>query len=114
MDKMIDVRQCTILGAGTDIFILYFGSSDPQWICLSKHDFPGRTGAFRVDSNIPVSTNEQGCAPATPTLVKQLMSGSQLTTRAVTFPDDFPVDRTGSLLGLREAFGLVAHIRAQH
>lgn len=63
--------------------------------CITGHDFPGRTGAIRVDDNPAITTNREGCISGASArrLERQLLSGSRLITRRVEWPYDYAKDR---------------------
>ncbi|WP_376704476.1 hypothetical protein RQ479_06270 [Mesorhizobium sp. ISC25] len=108
VDPMDDVRRCNVTSFEAKLFI-FFGSSDKPRICLLGHDFPGRTGAIRVDKQSPVETDTSGCVGGD--FVTALASGQNVTTRFVKWPYDYPVDHTDSLTGLRSALDLTVFIR---
>lgn len=63
--------------------------------CIIGHDFPGRTGAIRVDGNPAISTNSEGCLTGSTArrLERQLIGGSKLVTRRVEWPYDYSRDK---------------------
>jgi hypothetical protein len=109
-DKMSDKRNCRI--TGSQLFIAYGDSSAPQHVCALRHDFPGRTGAIRIDQIAPIATPRNGCIPATG-VFSRLLKGQRVTVRAYHFPYDYPADAEESLSGLKDAHELVGYIRAK-
>ena len=69
--------------------------------CISGHDFPGRRGAIRVDSNTAFVTDTEGCihGAAARRLQNQLVNGRQLITRYVEWPYDYAKDETMLISG---------------
>lgn len=108
-DKINDQKKCEISNSSVDLFINYGASSSPRWICSIRHDFPGRTGAIRVDSNKAMTTDTDGCIPGS--RISQLLTGKSITVRSVEWPYDYHRDATGPITGLKDAMDLVAHIR---
>lgn len=106
---MNDKRKCTATSYKANLMIFYGFSATPQSVCILGHDFPGRTGAIRVDGGAPVPTNTDGCAPAS--LAAQLASGSSVTTRRVEWPYDYSRDETASIQGAGETMQLITFIR---
>ena len=107
-DAMTDRRTCQFSNRG--IFVYYGVSSTPQEICAFGHSFPGRIAQIRIDSNAPVSTNGDGCAPASK-LLAQITGAIQVTTRVYTWPYDYPVDKVFTLAGFKEAIALADDLR---
>lgn len=109
-DAMNDRRECKLSSYKARLLVYYGFAATPQSVCIIGHDFPGRTGAIRVDSGSPVNTNRDGCAPAR--VATQLGSGSMVTTRRVEWPYDYDKDETASLSGAKAAMDLVTYIRS--
>ncbi len=109
-DKINDQKKCEITNRHADLFINYGSSPSPRWICSLQHDFPGRTGAIRVDSNPAMTTDTDGCVPGT--RIAQLVSGNSITIRSVKWPYDYDRDSTGPLTGLKDVMDLVSYIRS--
>lgn len=63
--------------------------------CIIGHNFPGRIGAIRVDSNLVIMTNRKGCiSGATANILeKQLKNGRTLITRRVEWPYNYSQDK---------------------
>jgi hypothetical protein len=63
--------------------------------CIMNHDFPGRRGIIRVDSNSPITTNSAGCISGASArlLQRQLLVGSRLQTRRVEWPYNSSQDK---------------------
>jgi hypothetical protein len=108
---MTDKRNCKLTLHEARIFIYYGTSASPQSVCILGHDFPGRSGAIRVDTSPPVQTDRDGCAPGR--LAAAIAAGSMVTTRRVEFPYDYNADQTSSTAGAKAAMELVAFIRAK-
>lgn len=109
-DAMNDRRECKLSSYNTRLLVYYGFAATPQSVCIIGHDFPGSTGAIRVDSGAPVNTNRDGCAPAR--VATQLGSGLMVTTRRVKWPYDYEKDETASLAGAKAAMDLVSYIRS--
>ncbi len=110
VDKISDQKKCEITNHHADLFINYGSSPSPRWICSIQHDFPGRTGAIRVDGNKAMTTDTDGCVPGS--RISQFLAGKSVTVRSVKWPYDYDRDSTGPLTGLKDAMDLVTHIRA--
>lgn len=108
-DAMNDRRECKLTSYKARLLVYYGFAANPESVCIIGHDFPGRTGAIRVDSGTPVNTNRDGCAPAR--VAAQLASGSMVTTRRVEWPYDYHKDETASLAGAKAAMDLVSYMR---
>jgi len=105
IDAMTDRKKCTIEGPthrAARIMVFYGNSQAPQSICIIGHDFPGRTGQIRVDSNPAVTTDRDGCV-APSQVFGQLKVGSKFTTRSYKWPNDWPVDESANLAGFGKA-----------
>lgn len=111
IDAMTDKRDCNFYNKTGGIFVYYGNSATPLEVCVFGHDFPGRTGQIRVDSNPPLTTNRDGCVAASRVLA-QLRAGSTVTTRRYDWPYDYPVDGTSSLAGFNKTLEVIAEIRA--
>ena len=109
-DAMTDQRKCKLSSYSARIFIYYGPSAVPQAVCIIGHDFPGRSGAIRIDAAPPIQTNRDGCVSGQ--VATALASGSKVTTRRVTFPYDYSADDTAAIAGLKSAMELVTFIRA--
>ena len=109
-DKMSDKRECKVVGS--QLAIIYGNGSTPQLVCALKHDFPGRTGAMRIDQSPPITTGRNGCIPAAG-VMSRLLKAQRVTVRVYHFPYDYPADAEESLAGFKDAHELVAHIRAR-
>lgn len=110
-DKMSDKRVCKFSNKIGGPFVFYGSASQPQSVCILGHDFPGRQGQIRVDSNAPVTTDNDGCVPAARVLA-QMKTGTQLITRRYEWPYDYPVDETTSLDGFAKTLEVVAQFQA--
>lgn len=108
-DAITDVKSCEITNFGTHIFISLTASLSISDICILNHDFPGRAGAIRVDTNRAFQTDTDGCLRS-PALLAQLRSGSKVTTRRIQWPDDYPRDASGNLSGLDDAIALLRYV----
>lgn len=109
-DAITDVKSCQITNFGTHIFISLTASLSISDICILNHDFPGRAGAIRVDSNRAFQTDTEGCLRS-PALLAQLRSGSKVTTRRIQWPDDYPRDASGDLGSLDDAIALLSYVK---
>lgn len=100
-DRVTDRTTCRMnvlpQGTGIDGGLYQTVNADGSILsaCIVGHDFPGRTGAIRVDSNPAITTNTEGCisGSAARRLERQLISGSTLVTRRVEWPYDYSRDR---------------------
>lgn len=108
-DAMTDRRVCTLTSYAARLLVYYGAAVSPQSVCIIGHDFPGRTGAIRVDARAPVSTDRDGCAPAN--VAAQLATGVSVTTRRVEWPYDYTKDETADISGAEAAMDLVRFIR---
>jgi hypothetical protein len=109
-DAMTDRRECKLTSYSARLLVYYGYSANPESVCIIGHDFPGRTGAIRVDKAAPVTTDRDGCAPAR--VATQMASGSMVTTRRVEWPYDYHRDETASLAGAKSAMDLVSYIQS--
>jgi hypothetical protein len=111
VDKIYGGRECVVTAAyDSGGPLIYFGKSNSaQQVCIIGHDFPGRTGAMRVDGNPPVRTDGEGCVSGS--YVNQLATGTTLVARWVEWPYDVEKDTETSLRGLKEALSLMDFIR---
>lgn len=102
-DAISDRRNCSLhAGLGSGVFLHFNTAGEPQTFCVFGHDFPGRTGAIRVNSGAPVFTDQEGCVPAS-RVVPKMLAGTSITTRRVEWPNDWNVDHTLSLAGFSRA-----------
>lgn len=109
VDAMSDARICTALSTRINLVLLWDKAAAPLLVCVLGHDFPGRQAAIRVDTRAPLETDKKGCVGGA--IVGELLTATKVTTRHVAWPYDRFVDAAGSPAGLREAVGLVTHIR---
>lgn len=105
---MTDKRGCTLKGYDLHLFVSFSSAMMPQWICLTEHDFPGRTGAIRIDQDAAITTDKDGCIPGRH--LSRLSAGKKITTRAVKWPYDYYRDKEGPLDGLADAISLASFI----
>lgn len=112
VDAMADKRECSIYFKQGGPFVFYGFSSKPQSICISGHDFPGRTGQIRIDDRKPLTTDKDGCISASRVL-DQMTSGTMFISRSYHWPYDYPVDERVSLFGLTKALAVVDRIRVK-
>nr|WP_325265577.1 hypothetical protein [uncultured Rhizobium sp.] len=109
-DAMTDIRQCSLSSHDDpSLFIDFAAKEQAQALCLLGHDFPGRIGGIRIDKNAAHDTDDQGCLPWAS--VPEITVGKTITTRSYKWPYDYPVDRSGALLGLNRASELVTFIQ---
>ena len=111
IDAMTDRRDCHFNNELGGLFVYYGNSPSPQSVCILGHDFPGRTGQIRVDSNAPLTTDAEGCVAAS-RIIPQLKAGSSVTTRSYRWPYDYSVDATTSLAGFNKAMQVIDGIRS--
>lgn len=111
VDAMNDKRKCSFDARKGHVFVYYGFSASPQSVCISGHDFPGRRGQIRVGANPPVTTDTEGCVSAG-TILGQLKTGQQVSTRSYRWPYDYPVDQTFSLQGFNKTMEVVERIRS--
>lgn len=110
-DAMTDAFNCQLYSLSANTILVYFGSSTtPGAVCALGHNYPGRTGAIRIDANPPRPTDTSGCIG--PEILPELTNGRVVRTRIVAWPYDYPVDREGTLQGLSQAFRLIRHLQA--
>ncbi len=101
VDKVTDRTTCrlNVLPQGTGIdgglYQTVTANGSILSACIVGHDFPGRTGAIRVDNNPAITTNTEGCisGSAARRLERQLINGSSLLTRRVEWPYDYSRDK---------------------
>ncbi|WP_353429003.1 hypothetical protein [Paracoccus denitrificans] len=118
IDAMSDHRMCKFLFEnpvtrkrnGSGLFVNYLGTSDPQFICVSLHDYPGKKAMIRVDKNAPFTTMENGCIAAAEVL-PQLLTGTKVTLRRYTFPGNFSRDEEHLLTGFTKTIDTVRRIQ---
>jgi hypothetical protein len=111
IDRMTDVRECSISSKFGGIWVGYGASDAPQTVCIMGHDFPGRRGMIRVDRNRAVRTGTDGCVSAS-SVLPQLVNGEDVVVRRVEWPYDYDRDEAHTLKGFRKAMEIVARIRA--
>lgn len=100
-DRVSDRTTCRMnllpQGSGNDggLFQTVSASGSILTACIVGHDFPGRTGSIRVDSNTAIATDTKGCVSGSTArrLENQLRQGSTLITRHVKWPYDYTRDR---------------------
>jgi hypothetical protein len=110
IDPITDVQECSAIQTESRLFLWLGGSATVTGTCIFGHDFPGRRGNIRVDTNTAFTTDLEGCLNS-PVLLKQLIAGEKVTTRRVEWPNDYNDDHTGDIGPLGEALQLVAYIR---
>lgn len=108
-DAMTDKRNCYVTNHNAAVFIGYGSSANPQVVCVLGHDFPGRTAMIRVDARPAHKTNEEGCVFGD--IIAEIANGSVVRTRAVKWPYDTNVDKSGTLVGSAAAIDLVTFIK---
>lgn len=108
-DKITDKRNCEITSHDARLLIWYGTSTSPTSVCIIGHDFPGRTGAIRVDGQGAVTTDREGCASGS--VVGALSKGTKVVVRYVEWPYDYSRDNEASLAGLSDAIALMTFIR---
>ncbi|PWJ80598.1 hypothetical protein C7441_112140 [Pseudaminobacter salicylatoxidans] len=110
VDAMTDKRDCNISSKTGGPFVYYGSAASPQSVCIMGHDFPGRHGMIRVDSDAPIQTDNEGCVAAA-SILPQMKTGSSMTTRRYEWPYDYTRDETISLDGFAKAIEVVHLIR---
>ncbi|WP_420561414.1 hypothetical protein [Tepidicaulis sp.] len=109
-DKIDDKRRCSFYNSDNRLFITFTDAGNPHYVCIMGHDFPGMTGAIRVDSNEAISTDKEGCVKAS-SIIPQLRAGKRVVVRRVEWPYRYNIDDEGSLMGFQEAMQLTTFIR---
>jgi hypothetical protein len=104
-DAMSDVMECQLTNMDNRLFISFTGS-EPRRIGVIGHDFPGRTGAIRVDRKPARSTDTDGFVPATQ-LLPELLKGQSVTVRYYKWPYDYAKDEAHPIGPLRDALDLL-------
>lgn len=110
IDQMNDKRKCKIYSKDGGPFIYYGFSKEPESICIIGHNFPRRTGQIRIDKGDPITTDNEGCVPAS-RILDQMKTGSSFRSRWVEWPRDFSRDSEISLDGLNKAMSVVTEIQ---
>jgi hypothetical protein len=110
IDPITDAKECHLQRGATPLLLDMGSGTTVKTICIIRHNFPGRRGAIRVDSNPAVATNANGCV-SSPALVKQLLNGQKVTVRWVNWPRDYSVDAISEIGPLQEALDLTGYIR---
>ncbi|GGA64642.1 hypothetical protein [Pelagibacterium lentulum] len=108
-DRMTDRRECHIRSLEAKLLVEFGQSNTPQRVCIIGHNFPGRTGAIRVDSNSLVNTGTSGCVAGS--FAQQMVAANRVTVRYVEWPYDYPRDHSALLRGYPEAAELLRFIR---
>lgn len=109
-DAMTDKRSCVAFG--NQLMVMFQAPPTAVTVCALRHDFPGRTGAVRVDDGVPHETSRSGCLSRADE-VNEVMRGRKAVVRFVQFPRDYHVDQSQDLRGLREAADLAAFMLAK-
>lgn len=107
-DKMDDKRKCTI--KNNNLFISYGDGTTPLHVCIRYHDFPGKTGAIRLDSNAPIATGKEGCVPGN-AIASSLWKAKQIRLRGVHWPYNSNRDADVNPRGLYGAHLIVVHMQ---
>ena len=68
-------------------------------LCIAGHNFPGKKGMVRINTNTPITTKENGCVRMSKDLDDQLRNGKQITLRGYHWPYDGGETKTISLDG---------------
>ncbi|QIG50422.1 hypothetical protein G5V57_23430 [Nordella sp. HKS 07] len=119
VDPMNDDNDCIIYNRDVDLMIgivdrhstnesslieLFAPARGPTLlgVCLILHNYPGRKGLIRIDAHKAIETDERGCLP-TKLILPQMKAGNRVRTRYWVFPNDKPIEREGSLIGLTSA-----------
>lgn len=109
-DAMTDVETCSLRNYDAKLTLWFDSSNIIDEACVIGHDYPGRRGAIRVDALPPVTTMPNGCIRS-PALIQQILNGKKITTRAVTFPNDYSVDTVMEIGPVVEAMALLRYIQ---
>jgi hypothetical protein len=107
-DAMTDLRNCKIYSDRKEIAVLYSASADPAHVCIRGHNFPGRTGAIRIDGGKPIITSKEGGVPGD--VARRLAQAKQVAVRYVEWPYDYGKDASPTMTGLKETMDLVAFV----
>jgi hypothetical protein len=67
---------------------LNLSKKDEETLCIAGHDYPGKKGMVRVDSNDPIETGVNGCLPLSSSLDSQMRAGTNITIRGYHWPYD--------------------------
>jgi hypothetical protein len=112
VDAMTDNRVCSISrGYKGGIFVFYGQRAKPQLICISHHDFPGRSGQVRIDTGAVRETDKEGCI-AGEAILAEMLRGDQWLSRGYEWPHAYPFNTKVSLDGLKKAMEIVDRIKA--
>ena len=106
-DAMTDKRNCSVSASEPPLFVS-FSEQSPVWVCIVGHDFPGRTGAIRIDGGTPMSTDKDGCVPGS--VAARLSKSKTVALRYVHWPYSYDRDVAGDLTGLSSALDLARFI----
>jgi len=112
-DNIDDKVTCSMQNLKANIYITLNRQGHVAWVCLIGHDFPGKTGAIRVDDRRAVATNTDGCVRGR-SLEHQFRSGKQVTTRRVEWPYQQNIDRVETLTGFTEALDLARFLQRNY
>lgn len=102
VDRMTDVRKCTIRAKDEDVTPIFLFRSEGRWLfVVSNSDFPGRTVRARVDKNAAFTGEQDLSSAQDEQLFKQIRAGgTNLLTESYEWPNDTPVVREFNLAGL--------------
>ena len=103
-DTMNDRRNCKIRSSDAKLVLLYDFRTSPRWVCITHHDFPGRRGQIRLDSNAPMTTDTDGCVRGS--IASNLRKAKTVTVRYVEWPYDYSKDNVAEVAGVGEAMDL--------
>lgn len=109
-DVMNDKQDCDITSYDAPLLIDYGFQSTPRLVCITQHDFPGRRAQMRIGGSQPITTSENGCVSA-PAVMSRLLSSETVSTRKYHWPNDYKIDETSRLLGLKDAIDLMTYVR---
>lgn len=89
VDQMTDARSCSI--THQQLFIEYAEGGRLREICIIGHDFPGRTGAIRIDTAEPIRVPTSGClvGDSARSVAARLRGAERVVTRRVEWPYDY-------------------------
>ena len=85
-NPMSDRLECAVI---YDSSVKLSGASLNQLttLCLTEHDFPGRSAAIRIDGGKQIDLGEDGCA-SSQALVKKFLSANAVAISYVEWPYD--------------------------
>lgn len=108
-DAMTDERRCEIDGGKRHDFSVKMNRKGGiSEICVTGHDFPGRTGAIRFDQSKAIETDQDGCIAGS--YGAHMLKATSARTRTVEWPYDEYIDRETPLMGFSDTYGLAVQL----